>query len=70
MVFLPAFWLLVPGSLGLLSTTQLVLEPSQAVGSIISVVGVIAALALGLLVGSAVAQAVRRLRRRERRAEV
>ena len=72
-VFLPAFWLLVPGSLGLLSTTQVVLEPSQALASVISVVGVISALALGLLVGSAVAQAVRRLRRRgrrDRRAEV
>lgn len=65
-VFLPAFWLLVPGSLGLLSTTQIVLDPNHALGSIIQVAGVVGSLALGLLVGSAIAQAVRRLRRRNR----
>jgi uncharacterized membrane protein YjjP (DUF1212 family) len=53
-VFLPAFWLLVPGSLGLLSTTALVTNP-------------VGAGANALLVGEAVARsfggALRRLRR-------
>ncbi len=59
-VFLPAFWLLVPGSLGLLSTTQLVISPDTAVASAIQVGGIVASIALGLLVGAAIAQAVRR----------
>ena len=59
-VFLPAFWLLVPGSLGLLSTTQLAISPDTAVASAVQVGGIVASLALGLLVGAAVAQAIRR----------
>jgi uncharacterized membrane protein YjjP (DUF1212 family) len=58
-VFLPAFWLLVPGSLGLLSTTQLAVERSPSISSAVQVAAVISALALGLLVGAAVAQSVR-----------
>jgi uncharacterized membrane protein YjjP (DUF1212 family) len=63
-VFLPSFWLLVPGSLGLLSTTQLAVDPAQAGATATGVFIVVCALALGLLVGSAVAQSVRGLRRR------
>lgn len=62
-VFLPSFWLLVPGSLGLLSTTQLAVDPGQAGATATGVFIVVCALALGLLVGSAVAQSVRSLRR-------
>ncbi len=66
-VFLPAFWLLVPGSLGLLSTTQLALDPATSAAGAVQVVGVISALALGLLVGAAAAQSVRGVLRRARR---
>lgn len=58
-VFLPAFWLLVPGSLGLVGVSQLVVDPVTAVDAVLGVVGLITAIALGLLVGSALARALR-----------
>lgn len=57
-VFLPAFWVLVPGSLGLLSVTSLGIDPAQGARTAVGVAAVICALALGLLFGSALAQAV------------
>ncbi|CAM3538658.1 threonine/serine ThrE exporter family protein [Tsukamurella ocularis] len=57
-VFLPAFWVLVPGSLGLLSVTSVGIDPEQGARTVVDVAAVICALALGLLFGSAVAQAV------------
>ncbi len=66
-VFLPAFWLLVPGSLGLLSTTQLALDPAGSAEAALGVLGVVTAIALGLLVGAAVAQSARGAARRGRR---
>ena len=65
-VFLPSFWLLVPGSLGVLSATQLALDPGGATSTILGVVTIVCALALGLLVGTAVAQSVRSALRRAR----
>lgn len=66
-VFLPAFWLLVPGSLGLLSTTALVTNPAGGGANALEVATVVCAIAAGLLVGEAVARsfggALRRLRR-------
>ena len=66
--FLPSFWLLLPGSLGLLWTTQLAVNGPASGGTVTGVLGVVSAIALGLLIGSAVAQsvggAVRRARRR------
>lgn len=63
-LFLPAFWLLVPGSLGLVGVTQLVVEPGEALEAGLGVVAVICAIALGLLVGTSVGQSLRgRLRR-------
>ncbi|MET9326317.1 threonine/serine exporter family protein [Tsukamurella sp. NPDC003166] len=56
-VFLPAFWVLVPGSLGLLSVTSVGIDPQQGVRTVVDVGAVICALALGLLFGSAMAQA-------------
>jgi uncharacterized membrane protein YjjP (DUF1212 family) len=68
-VFLPSFWLLVPGSLGVLSATRLALDPGGATSTVLGVVTVVCALALGLLVGTAVAQSVRStLHRRARQA--
>ena len=68
-VFLPAFWLLVPGSLGLLSTTELAVAPSPSIASAVQAAAVISALALGLLVGAAAAQSVRGVLRATRRAK-
>lgn len=63
-VFLPAFWLLVPGSLGLVSTTQLAVQTGASASTLTGVLGVVSGIALGLLVGSAVARSLRgRLRR-------
>jgi len=57
-IFLPSFWLLVPGTLGLLSVTQLAVDPGQGVSTEIDVVKVVCAIALGLLVGSATARSL------------
>jgi uncharacterized membrane protein YjjB (DUF3815 family) len=65
-VFLPAFWLLVPGSLGLLSATALIANPDGGGANAAGVASVVCAIAAGLLVGEAVARsfggALRRVR--------
>lgn len=58
-LFLPAFWLLVPGSLGLIGVTTLVADPSRAVETGLEVATVICTIALGLLVGSSAGSALR-----------
>ena len=51
-MFLPGFWLLVPGSLGLIGLTTILASPETAAsGDILAVVGSIAAVALGVLCG-------------------
>jgi uncharacterized membrane protein YjjP (DUF1212 family) len=51
--FLPAFWLLVPGAVGLLSLTQVVGDPAAAgVEDFIAPVASIVAIALGVLCGA------------------
>lgn len=65
-VFLPSFWLLVPGSLGVLSATELALDPGGATATVLGVLALVSALALGLLVGSAAAQSLRAALRRAR----
>ena len=51
-VFLPGFWLLVPGSLGLLGlTTVLAIPESASVEDILAIVASIASVALGVLCG-------------------
>ena len=57
-VFLPAFWLLVPGSLGLLGTTQLVTDAGDGFATAQGAVGVVVAIALGVLIGSALGRAL------------
>lgn len=56
-VFLPAFWLLVPGSLGLVGTTQLGADTGDGFATFTGAVAVIVAIALGVLIGSAVGRA-------------
>ncbi len=60
-VFLPSFWLLVPGSLGLIGTTQLATDTGDGFATAQGAVAVIVAIALGVLVGETVGQAVRPL---------
>jgi uncharacterized membrane protein YjjB (DUF3815 family) len=51
-MFLPGFWLLVPGSLGLIGLTTLIANPETASsGDILAIVGSIAAVSLGVLFG-------------------
>jgi uncharacterized membrane protein YjjP (DUF1212 family)/uncharacterized membrane protein YjjB (DUF3815 family) len=50
--FLPSFWLLVPGALGLLSVTQMMSDRSAGLEGIVTVLFVIASVALGTLVGA------------------
>ncbi len=61
--FLPSFWLLVPGSLGLVSLTQLELGPDAAALAVVDVVVVVTAIALGVVVGSALATPLRHVAR-------
>jgi len=49
--FLPSFWLLVPGALGLLTVKRLISDPAKLEG-LISVAFVLASIALGTLVGA------------------
>ncbi len=51
-MFLPGFWLLVPGSLGLIGLTTFLAFPDTATGAdVFAVIGAIAAVALGVLCG-------------------
>jgi uncharacterized membrane protein YjjB (DUF3815 family) len=49
--FLPSFWLLVPGALGLLSVKRLLSDPA-GIGGLMSVAFALASIALGTLVGA------------------
>lgn len=62
--FLPCFWLLVPGSLGLISVTQIEVGAGAAVQAVVDVTGVIVAIALGVMVGAALARPLRLVARR------
>jgi uncharacterized membrane protein YjjB (DUF3815 family) len=65
-VFLPALWLLVPGSLGLLSATALIVNPGGGGANAVGVASVVCAIAVGLMIGAAVARSVRGALRRLR----
>ncbi|MBX3387365.1 MAG: threonine/serine exporter family protein [Phycisphaeraceae bacterium] len=51
--FLPSFWLLVPGALGLLSVKQMLSEKLEGIEGLITTVFVFASVALGTLLGAA-----------------
>ena len=50
--FLPSFWLVVPGSLGLLSVTRMLSDRAAGLDGLVTVVFAIASIALGTLVGA------------------
>jgi len=56
--FLPSFWLLVPGALGLLSVTQMMSNRAAGLEGMITVMFVIASIALGTLVGASLYRGV------------
>ncbi len=58
-VFLPSFWLLVPGSLGLIGVSEVAIVPDQGPTVGLDVLAVTLAIATGLLVGSVVSRTVR-----------
>jgi uncharacterized membrane protein YjjP (DUF1212 family)/uncharacterized membrane protein YjjB (DUF3815 family) len=66
-VFLPSFWLLVPGSLGLIGVSEVAILPGGGSTGGFDVVGVILAIAMGLLVGAVVSRVLRALVGRLRR---
>ncbi len=64
-VFLPSFWLLVPGSFGLVTVAQLEVGPGAAFASFVGVTLVVAAIALGVVVGASLASPLRGAARRQ-----
>lgn len=52
--FLPSFWLLVPGALGLLSVTRMLSDRDMGIDGMITVIFVITSVAMGTLVGASV----------------
>lgn len=50
--FLPSFWLLVPGALGLLSVTRMMSDRAAGIEGLVTVLFVITSVALGTLVGA------------------
>ena len=58
-LFLPAFWLLVPGSLGLVGVTELAAGRESASDVALGVLGVAISISLGLLVGSSLGRSLR-----------
>lgn len=50
--FLPSFWLMVPGALGLLSVTRMLSDRLAGIEGLVTVVFVITSVALGTLVGA------------------
>jgi uncharacterized membrane protein YjjB (DUF3815 family) len=57
--FLPAFWLLVPGAIGLIGVTEVVGNPATAsIEDLVKPVGSIISIALGVLTGASLYRAV------------
>jgi uncharacterized membrane protein YjjB (DUF3815 family) len=52
--FLPSFWLLVPGALGLLSVTTMISDRAAGVDGLVTALFVFTSIALGTLMGAAV----------------
>jgi uncharacterized membrane protein YjjP (DUF1212 family) len=52
--FLPSFWLLVPGALGLLSVTRMLSDRAAGIDGMVTVIFVMTSIALGTLVGASI----------------
>jgi uncharacterized membrane protein YjjB (DUF3815 family) len=66
--FLPAFWLLVPGALGLIGVTEIVGDPATAtLEDLVEPIGAIVSVALGVLAGVSLYRGVVTARPRLRR---
>jgi uncharacterized membrane protein YjjP (DUF1212 family) len=62
-MFLPAFWMLVPGTLGLIGITELVgKDPEHGFANLIAALAAIPAIALGVLFGTMIVRAARFVR--------
>ncbi|WP_341952542.1 threonine/serine exporter family protein [Salinibacterium sp. TMP30] len=57
--FLPAFWLLVPGALGLVGVTEILGGDASAMSTLVTTVGTMIAIALGVLIGLAASSSLR-----------
>jgi uncharacterized membrane protein YjjP (DUF1212 family) len=69
--FLPAFWLLVPGALGLIGVTESIGgRPEAGLASFVGAFGAIIAIALGVLCGSALYRSLQATERRLQRVTV
>lgn len=62
--FLPSFWMLVPGSLGLVSLAQVESAPAAAALATVEVVVIVVSIALGVVVGAGLAHPLRDVARR------
>lgn len=56
--FLPSFWIVVPGSLGLVSVTRMLSDRAAGVEGLVTVLVVLVSVALGTLVGAALYKAL------------
>ena len=52
MTIIPAFWLLAPGSFGLVSVTTMATEGMDTAGSILQLLFILVAIATGALIGA------------------
>ncbi|STD14291.1 Uncharacterized conserved protein [Dermatophilus congolensis] len=68
-IFLPAFWLLVPGSLGLVSVAQLGLAPATAGATLLMSAEIFSSIALGIMLGSTAARGITIAQRRRHAAK-
>ncbi|MGV8876976.1 MAG: threonine/serine exporter family protein [Rhodoglobus sp.] len=57
--FLPAFWLLVPGALGLVGVTEVLGGEAGAGSTLVATIGTMIAIALGVLIGLAASSSLR-----------
>ncbi|WP_344806360.1 threonine/serine exporter family protein [Microlunatus ginsengisoli] len=64
--FTPAFWLLVPGALGLVGVTTILDGDSSGLTTVLTTASTMIAIALGVLVGWAITGVFRRIRERRR----
>jgi uncharacterized membrane protein YjjB (DUF3815 family) len=60
--FTPAFWLLVPGALGLIGVAALLRGDTSGTTTLVTTAATMVAIALGVVVGRAVSLMVRRAR--------